>query len=227
LLSSNSHGQSSHSVVGNIREVLSSRFSLNQVITHGNGQTNVAYGGSFLSNFVTVSVDYQTVFLPFVQTGPTQFKQVVAIGLHFQLPHGMQLNAETNVNSFGKVGYTTYVSTYAYRGLGQSPGASVSGSFFRNIVRGHILDPNGDPVAGAALLVGNDLVFTDSNGQFLLRVKSEKNLSLSVALGDFTAPGRYEVVSAPSVVRAVRDEAAKDYEIVVKRVPSVLVVPAQ
>lgn len=86
-------------------------------------------------------------------------------------------------------------------------------------MRGRVLDPHGDPVAGAALLIGNELVVTDSDGHFLLRVKKERSLNFSVALEDFTATGQYVVVSAPSVVKATREDAAREYEIVVKRVP--------
>lgn len=221
LHSTNALGQSNGTVVGSVREVLSSRLTLNQVITSGNGRTNVSYGGSFLSNFVTISVDYQTVFLPFVQYGTNQFEQVLALGLHFQLPRGIQLNAETNVNPLGKVVYTAYASTYASRMMAQqSPGASISGGFFRNVVKGEVHDPQGEPVAGAALHIGNELAVTDSDGQFLVRVKKEGMLPLSVALDEFTAPGQYVVVSAPSSAMAKREEEAMDYEIVVKRVPT-------
>jgi hypothetical protein len=54
-------------------------------------------------------------------------------------------------------------------------------------------------------------------------VKNEKSLNLSVSPDDFTAPGKYVVVSAPLMVKAIREESAKDYEIVIKRVSSVLV----
>ena len=221
LRSANAHGQSSHSVVGNVREILSSRLSFNQEITHEYGQTNVAFGGSFLSNFMTVSVDYQTVFLPFLQDTPSQFRQVVSIGLHFQLPHGLQLNAETNVNPLGKIGYTSYMSTYAYRGMQQaSPGVIGCRQFFPE----HRARPSARHARrpchrGAALLIGSDLVFSDSDGHFLLRLKSEKSLNLSVSLEDFTAPGQYAVVSAPSVVKTTREDDTSEYEIVVKRVP--------
>ena len=66
----------------------------------------------------------------------------MVLGLHFQLPHGVQFNMDTNVTPLGQVRYTAYGSTYAYRGLGNtSPGTSFSGAFFQNVVRGEVLDP--------------------------------------------------------------------------------------
>src|ERR1700687_171633 len=171
-----------HSLVGNLREILNSRFSLTQILTHSSGQTNIAFGGIFISNLVSVSVDYQTVFLPFVQNAPGQFKQVMVLSLHFQLPHGLQFNMDTNVTPLGQVRYTAYGSTYAYRGLGRtSGGTSFTGSFFQNIVRGQVLDPEGEPIAGAALQIGAELAVTDSNGNFMVRVKKAGDLNLTVA----------------------------------------------
>jgi len=219
LRSGYSKGTPAHSMVGTLREILNSRFSLTQVITHNSGQTNVAFGGSFLSNLVAVSVDYQTVFLPFAQSNSGQFKQVIVLGLHFQLPHGLQLNTSTNVTPLGQVRYTAYASTYAYHGLGRdSPGASFSGAFFHNVVRGRVLDPQGEPIAGAALWIGQDLAVSDSDGEFLVRVKRAGELNLKVAFDEFTAPGNYVVVQSPETVRATIEDSAQEYDVVLRRV---------
>ncbi len=218
-----SAGRGSHTIVGNIRETLSSRLSVNQIITHGNGQTQVAFGGDFISNFATLSVDYQTVFLPFVQAGPNQLKQFIVVSLHFQLPHGVQFNAETNVTPFGKLGYTAYASTYTYHGMGPvSPGTSFSGAFFHNAVRGQVLDAQGKPIEGAALRIGPDLAVTDSDGNFIVRMKKAGELNLKVAFDEFTVPGNYVVVQAPATVRAAREDSAEAYTIVLRRVRNTL-----
>ena len=221
LRSDYSKGMPAHSVDVNVREILNSRFSVTEVITHNNGQTTVDYGGNFLSNFVSVSVDYQTVFLPFVQNTPGQFKQVMVVGLHFQLPHGVQFNMDSDVTPLGQVRYTAYGSTYAYRGLGRtSPGTSFSGAFLRNVVRGEILDPAGDPIGGAAVRIGNELAVTDSEGNFMVRLKKPGELNLKVAFDEFTAPGRYVIVQAPETVNATREDAAEVYSIVLRRMPN-------
>jgi hypothetical protein len=220
-LGTRASGRGSHSIVGNIRETFSSRLSVNQVITHGNGQTGIAFGGNFISNFATLSVDYQTVYLPFVQAGPNQLKQVVVVSLHFQLPHGVQFDAATNVTPLGQLRYTAYASTYAYRGLGPaSPGTSFSGAFFRNAVHGQVLDPQGEPIEGAALRIGADLAVTDSGGNFIVRLKKAGDLNLRVAFDEFTAPGNYVVVQAPATVRAASEESAQAYLIVLRRLPN-------
>lgn len=213
-----SAGIPSHSILGTIREIINSRFSLTQIITHGNGQTSASFGGNFVSNLVTVSVDYQTVFLPFVQAGPSQFKQVMVLGLHFQLPHGPQLHVTTNVTPLGQIRYTTYASAYAYKTI-SSNGTSFSGAFFHNVVRGHVFDPQHQPVAGAALRIAGELTVTDSDGNFLVRLKKSGQVPLEIALEDFTAPGLYVVVDVPPSIKSGPEDSAPDYEIIVKRVP--------
>jgi hypothetical protein len=210
-----------HSVVGNLREIVGSRFSVTQVISRNNGQTNIDFGGNFISNLVTVSVDYQTLFLPFVPSAAGQFKQVMVLGLHFQLPHGVQFNMDTNVTPLGQVRYTAYGSTYAYHGMGNSsPGTSFSGAFFQNVVHGEVLDPNGEPIAGAALQIGAELAVSDSDGNFMVRVKKGGVLSLKVAFDEFTAPGRYVIVEAPQTVKATHADSAQEYSIVLRRLPN-------
>jgi hypothetical protein len=107
-LGTSADGRGSHSLVGNIRETFTSRLSLNQVITRSSGQTGIAVGGDFISNFATLSVDYQTVFLPFAKAGSNQLKQVIVVSLHLQLPHGVQFNAGTNVTPLGQTRYSAY-----------------------------------------------------------------------------------------------------------------------
>jgi hypothetical protein len=219
-LGTSADGRGSHSLVGNIRETFTSRLSLNQVITRSSGQTGIAVGGDFISNFATLSVDYQTVFLPFAKAGSNQLKQVIVVSLHLQLPHGVQFNAGTNVTPLGQTRYSAYGSTYAYHGLGPgSPGASFSGAFFHNIVRGQVLDPEGEPISGAALQIGNQLAISDSDGNFMLREKKPGELSLKIALDEFAAPGKYVIVQAPQAVKATTEDSAKGYLIVLRRVP--------
>ncbi len=209
------------SVLGTLREILNSRFSINQVISRNNGQTTVDFGGNFISNFATVSVDYQTLFLPFVPNAAGQFKQVMVLGLHFQLPHGVQFNMDTDVTPLGQVLYTAYGSTYEYRGMkNTSPGTSFSGAFFQYMVRGEVLDPEGEPIPGAALKIGSELAITDSDGNFMVRMKKPGEVSLKIAFEEFTAPGRYVIVQAPQTVKATRKESALEYSIVMRRLPN-------
>jgi hypothetical protein len=65
------------------------------------------------------------------------------------------------------------------------------------IVRGIVKDSSGIPVAGAAVLVGQEVAFTDSDGAFFVRFRKENAVSIKVIPGDFRAPGNWHVISAP------------------------------
>ena len=215
------NGSVIHTEVSTFRENVSQRFSLSQVITHGSGQTSIAFGGTFLSNLLTASAEYQTVYLPFAPAAQSQFRQVLVLNLHLQLPHAIQLNGGTNVTSLGKVRYTAYASTFAYPGLSPEIGKpSQGGGFYENLVRGRVIEENGPPVAGAALRIDGELLFSDSGGAFFLRRKKAKVYRLEVLPNQFMLPGRFEVVSAPELVRAEREQMAEIYEVMVRRLPT-------
>jgi hypothetical protein len=220
MTSSFQNQPSSRSLIVTVREQISPRISLTQLITHTAGQTSVSYGGTFISNRVTISAEYETLYFPFAPAGTPQFRQVMVLGLHFQLPHGMQFNYGTDVSTNGQVHYSAYGTSIGYRTIKGTSGGGpqYAGAFYSNVARGRVVDPSGAPVEGAAILVGKILSISDSKGVFLVRVKSPGELPLQVSIDDFTAPGAFTVVSAPPTVRATREDAAQEYKIVVKRV---------
>jgi hypothetical protein len=220
MTSSFQNQPSSNSLAGTVRELISPRLSLTQLITHTAGQTNISYGGVFVSNRLSISAEYQTLYFPFATPGLPLFRQVMVLGLHFQLPFGLQFNYGTDVSPDGQIHYSAYGTSIGYRTLKGSPGGQqVAGAFYSNVARGRVVDPSGEPIAGAAILIGNNLVFSDSAGTFLVRLKSPGELPLEVAFEEFTAPGAFAVVSAPSTIRVTREDDAQPYEIIVKRVP--------
>ena len=71
-------------------------------------------------------------------------------------------------------------------------------------------------VEGAALHIGEHVVYTDSSGHFQLRFSKHGPYSLSVASDEFLSNATYEVVSAPAAARAEEDGAANDIEITLR-----------
>ncbi len=222
MRSAPSLGPAFHSVVGTVRERITPRISLSQVVTISNGQTNVSFGGSFLSNRFSFGVEYQTIFLPFQTTGSSQFKQVLALNLRLRLWGGVEINGASDVTTLGKLRYTAYATGYAYRGASYDRGnAAASGAIYSYIVRGRVTEEGGQPVRGAAVKIDEDIVFTDSQGSFVLRRKKPKESELSVAFDQFVLAGNYAVVTAPKVVKAAREETAELYEVILKRLKNV------
>ncbi len=218
LRSAPSQGQPASTMVYRVREVLTPRIALSQVVTQGNGQTTMSFGGSFFSNTLTASLEYQTVYLPLAQGAASQFQQVLQVSLRMRM-WAFELNADTIVTPLGQVRYTGYATAYGYRESGQGGlFGRPSGNLSKYIVRGRVVDETGQPVAGAALLIGKILVFSDSQGNFLLRRDKGGTTSLTVELDQFLYPGRYAVVSVPVKVQAGAGDTVETYQVILRRV---------
>ena len=76
---------------------------------------------------------------------------------------------------------------------------------------------NAAAMEGAALHVGKEVAFSDSSGRFQLRVSRHGPYALRVAPDEFLSNIVYEVVTAPSQVRAESDAVAQDIEVVVRQ----------
>lgn len=215
---SKSEGQPNTTILsGTIRENLSSRLSLLQLISRTNGQTTFAFGGDFTSNRLMLQADYQNVYLPFRPDHP--FEQALALNAAVRVLGPMQITAASNVDPTGHLRYTFGMSTYVYRISGMTSTHSESFSIAKFLVQGVVNDDQGNPVEGAALRIGKELVYSDSTGAFLARMGKHGPFPLSVVPVEFLTNGAYETVSAPSTVRAETDDAAANLEIVIRRVP--------
>ena len=215
---SKSEGKPSSTILsGTIRENLSSRLSLLQLISRTNGQTTFAFGGDFTSNRLMLQADYQNLYLPFRPDHP--FEQALALNASVRVIGPMQITAASNVDPTGHVRYTFGMSTYVYRMSGMMSGHSETFSIAKFLVQGVVKDEQGNPVEGAALRIGKEVVYSDSTGAFLVRMGKHGPFPLSVVPDEFITNGVYETVSAPSTVRAETDDAAVNLEIVIRRVP--------
>lgn len=198
-----------------LQETVTPRLSLSQLVTKTDGRTTFSFGGSLLTNFLKVSAEWQTFFVPFLRGNP--FKQALVARFDVRLPGNIQFQGGTDIAPDGSVHYTSYGSSFLYhQGMPQMQGPSFS--FPKYLVQGKVADEKGNPIAGAALRIGSEDAFTDSRGRFFLRVRKAGPHPLTVSLENFLAPGRYEVVSAPSEVTAAREgEEAGEISVALRR----------
>lgn len=104
-------------------------------------------------------------------------------------------------------------SAFLYRHGGLTGKATL----YENVVRGRVVDDTGQPIFGAALGVDGELVFTDSQGIFLVRRRKAKELRLEVLLDQFMFPGAYKVLSVPRTVKPAPEELSEINEVVLRR----------
>lgn len=214
-------GQKTTILSATVRENISPRISLLELVSRSAGQTVYAFGGDFTSNRLQVRADYQNVYLPFRPDRP--FEQALALNAVFRVAGPMQLTAASDVDPNGHLRFSFGVSTYLYRIRGMAANAVSRESFSigKYLVEGIVVDDQGQPVEGAALHIGKELAYTDSSGHFMVRFAKPRPFPLSVALQEFISNAQYEVVSAPSEVKAEKDDNASNVRIVVHRIPSI------
>jgi len=83
-----------------------------------------------------------------------------------------------------------------------------------------VRDERGAPISGAAIRIGDDVVYTNADGEFLLREKKTGPYPLAVVFEQFMNPLQFRVVTAPPTVTATSEETALDVLIVLA--PSLL-----
>ena len=189
-----------------LREIISPRLSLVQVVNYSQGRSTVLYGGNYLSNRFMVGVDYQTLYLPF-RANP--FSQGISVSLRIRLLAGLETNLQTFRSSTGQLRYTASGNTVL---AGKSrPRANESEralKHLRYVVRGRVQDEQGTPIESAAVLIGQELVLTNAAGEFFSRRKTAGVVPLQVVFQEFLNPASFRVIAAPASATPALDGAA-------------------
>ena len=207
--------QLSSMISGILRETVSPRLSLLQIIGSSQGQTTVSFGGDYFSNHFTVGVDYQTVYVPFLAQ---PFKQGIAVTLQLRPFGGIELDGQSFLGPDGKTKYSVAGSSMLY-GASRFFGVNGSSGFRlpRYVIRGRVVDEHGNAIPGAAVRVDGEVLLTNAAGQFLVRKKRSGSYPIQVSFADFVNPLPYEVVSCPSSTTAMREEVASEVLITLRR----------
>jgi hypothetical protein len=198
------------------QEKLSPRISVLQVTGYSGGNTSVVFGGSLLTNLMTVSVNYQTLYVPLRPDKP--FTQAMAISLNFNLRGNVRLSTATSFTPQGKMYYTLAGAGSYYRmaGLEAAPPMQ-SFRMQQYLIQGFVSDSEGHPVSGAAIRIGKETFYTDHDGHFFARERKAGHYKVEVDLSAFVADGNFAVLSAPDDAVASKDESAPGIVIVLTR----------
>jgi hypothetical protein len=205
-------------VTGTFRETISPRFSVLQVLSYTNNQWSLAYGGSFITNRFNVSLDYQTQYLAFRTDKP--FQQTVSLNASVKVAGPLALNLTTSLAPDGRTRYSIGATTYLYRYGGLFPGMGSPNDgykFPKYLVQGIVKDQEGKAVAGAAVQIGNQMVFTDGDGRFLYRSKKHKEWQFAIVPSQFLISGFFEAVQVPPTVTTEKEDQAQDVIVIVRR----------
>ncbi len=211
--------------IANFSQILTPRWNVTEVFTRSHQQSTISFGGGFLSNLVSASAEYETYYVP--QRNASPFVQAMIVDLQIHLFRGVTLHGGSFVAPDGSLRYTADASGIMTREAAGDRGSAQHYSIGNSILRGRVVDTKGQPVEGAALLIDDIPVFTDSDGRFFLRERTPHTHKLQVLADKFLNGGRYEVESAPSAVKATKDATEPETVIIVKRVAGITTGPSE
>jgi hypothetical protein len=200
--------------LANLRWRISPRVGLSQQISFHNGRPTVLLGASLITPIGEFGADYQIVHQPFQPFSP--FRSALNLRARLQLGR-YSTNIGTYIRPDGAVDYSASGSTFLYMGsFGGVQPQQVGRPMARYVIRGTVRDQAGDPIEGAALDLGGEVVFTNSTGEFFLRAKHPRRVSVKILPEEFLLPGRWEVVSAPNEVTASDERRPSLIEIILR-----------
>jgi len=214
LASDPAAGENSTSVSVTISERLTQRLALTQVITRASGHTSISMGGELVTNPIRARIEYRTMFVP-VASG-NAFQQAMIVQTEILPAGNLRLNVGTHIRPDGRVFYR--ISAGTWLNSSRVTGSVTPVRMPRYLIRGRVIDEEGETVAGAALRIGNELIFTNSNGEFFVRVKNKVQQVIQIDAGEFLTVHRYESVRQPERVTPAEAAHASPVTLVVRRV---------
>jgi hypothetical protein len=207
-----------------VSEVINQRISVNESVNTSNGRTSLLYGGSLLTNIVTISANYETFYVPVRTASPFQESLLLDVGIH--LFGKANLHGSTFVGPTGHLLYTAIANGVTARDQASSA-ANQLHPLGNSVLRVMVVDPEQQPVEGAALMVDSRPVFTDAAGTFVLRERKPRLHTLSVLTNQFLDGGEWKVVSMPNSIRSSIKEDNSGEVVVVRRIPPSIASAAQ
>ena len=185
---------------------VSPRLAIRQDFNRIDGQNNFSFGGDWVSNFISISVDNQVYVSPIASAfGGKSVFQAWTFSIRMRAPHGTTANINTMVDPNGQMRWGGYLSGLRYDSI--APQRSTTPLFSKYIIRGKVLDEVGNGVWGIAVKVGQELVVTDEAGEFYLDVKNTKPMPVAVAKESSLQVAYWHLTSAPATARGQLEAA--------------------
>ena len=204
LISAPENSPKSKSFIATVQETLTPRWGISQMVNTSGGHNAVGIGGSFLSNFATLSADYQTFYVPSRIGNP--FEEALIINAQIHVFGRLTLNGGTFVAPDGSLLYTAEAEGTISPETAGNSAVAPRHSMGQMVLRGRVTDLSGQPIMGAALLIDQLPVYTDSQGYFYVREQKAHQHPFAVLVDQFLDGGLYKVVSAPTEAKSSSDD---------------------
>ena len=214
------HADQSYTLINGVAYDFNPHLRLTEKANVAATGTTFSPGGTLLTPFSTFSVDYQLVYIANSPGRP--FRQALTGDMEMHLVRNLSLHASSTIGPTGTTLYTLQLNTlWAHASSASSSSTKVT--LGTSILRGRVVDPAGNPIEGAALLIDAEPLYTDSNGFFFFREKRAGVHSFRVLPDEFLNMSNYVVISAPAQIRTATDDAsAQLLRVVVARRPGLV-----
>ena len=175
------------------------RLELSSTVDLEGTSHSYSFGGTLTSNRLDLNIGQQMYFLPFAAGQPLQ--QVWVLHLRLHAFGNTSVEVENQLGSDDRVHYTAYAGDYLYReGSFWHTGDSPSFKGVRFLISGCVRTSAGEPIAGAAVTINRDEVFTGTGGCFSYAPRHAGRYQLSLTPADFMTAGRYAPLAAPQTL---------------------------
>ncbi len=200
------------SFVSNLSQQLTPHLSVTENVTYSKGHSSLNFGGEILTNLFSLSATYDTFYVPAQNQQP--FEQALLLDLKFRLFGRLLLHGASYVDPTGHLRYTADANTI----LSRTPARTTTPapvSLGRFVMRGCVVDTRGAPIEGAALLIDEKPVFSDSSGCFSAWESHPRTHRLSIALAQFLNSDHWQVASMPQSIVSAVDERSLEASVVI------------
>jgi hypothetical protein len=209
-----------NSVIISADENITPQFSLTQSYTRSGSGNNISGGLRFVSNNLTLGVGQQLYYSPLA--GNSKVSNVWTFNVAVRVWSSVRAHAESYVSQNGNLRYTFWMDGFRFsRTPGQdvlpNTGQQYNVRFGKFVVRGSVVDETGQPVWGISVRVDNKMAYSGNSGNFLLYFNEGQNYPVFVQLEQSLATYGYEVLEAPTSVRAETLDSAPPIRIVVRK----------
>lgn len=188
---------------------------ISESVNVSGGQATLAHGGELVTGFSSFRVDYQTVYLPTRPDRP--FEQAMIVDAQVRVLRNLSMHAGSSIDATGRTRYTASLGSVLAHNAAGGGAAAIHMSMGLQVITGRVVDESGAGVEGAALMIGAERLYTDSEGMFLFRSKGRRSYALAVLPGEFLADGVFAVTDSPRSVMTAPSGEARCVRIVVAR----------
>ncbi len=196
---------------------ISPRLTIRQDFDRMDGQNTYAFGGDWLSNRISFSIDQQVYMNSLAPAyGGKAFFQAWSFNIKLRSPHRTETTLNAVVTPDGKTYWGGYLSGLRYSTVGPDHSEDEP-SLSRYIISGKVVDEKGNGVWGIAVRIGTELIFSDENGQFFLHVQNSKPVPLAVAASTSLQSAAWKLQTAPAIAHGRPEGSPADPVLIIVR----------